>query len=412
MKILLIPIAWLYGLVIAVRNKLFDSDILKRRSFNKPVISVGNITMCGTGKTPHTEYIISMLKNSCKVAVLSRGYMRKTKGYVLANEKTVTQDIGDEPFQIHEKFPDVTVAVCEKRVVGISNLISEENVDAIILDDAYQHRYVEPGLNILLVDFHRPISRDHLLPIGMLREPASARKRADVIIVTKCPSQLSPIDIRVTTNELHLLAFQKLFFSTMEYQPLVPLFDKAIPGLPLSDLSQYNILLITAIGSPEHIVNDLSAYNGKIKEMHFRDHHQFDEKDVYQINEEFSFMPSPKIIITTEKDGTRLRGLNGLSLEMRKNTYLLPIKVKIMLDKEDEFEALIKDYVHKDSKQMNLGPKTTTPNNIIRQEKPVQNIEMNPSVQEETSPQTIADEPAQGETSSEEKPPIIITFSD
>ncbi len=349
MKFLLYPISWIYGIVISIRNHLFDTNVLKRRSYNIPVISVGNITMCGTGKTPHTEYILQLLKNSCKVAVLSRGYKRLTKGYVLATDKTDMHDIGDEPFQMHQKFPDVTVAVCEKRCDGVDRLIEEEKVEAVVLDDAYQHRYIEPGLNILLVDFNRPIARDHLLPVGMLREPASSKKRADIIVITKCPQDISPLDIRVATNDMRILAFQKLFFSTIDYAPLRPLFDKELPEISLLNLKKMNVLLVTAIGSPDNIVKDLEPYGMKFKELHYQDHHQFTEKEVYEINETFSFMPSPKIMMTTEKDATRLQGLNGFSLDLRKSAYILPISVRILLDKEDEFDRIILDYVHKDA---------------------------------------------------------------
>lgn len=349
MRFLLFPMAWIYGLVIAVRNHLFDTNVLKRRSFNIPVISVGNITMCGTGKTPHTEYILRLLKNSCKTAVLSRGYKRQTKGYVLATDKSEMMDIGDEPYQMHKKFPDVTVAVCEKRCDGVERLVEDEHVEAVVLDDAYQHRYIEPGLSLLLVDFHRPIYRDHLLPVGMLREPASSKKRADIIVITKCPHDISPLDIRVCTNDIRTLAFQKLFFSTMDYSPLEPLYHKDQPRIPLLNLKNMNILLVTAIGSPEHIVKDLEPYGAKFKELHYRDHFQFTEKEVYEINETFSFMPSPKIMLTTEKDATRLQNINGFSLELKKSAYTLPIKVRILLGQEEEFNRLILDYVFKDS---------------------------------------------------------------
>ncbi len=356
MRFLLYPIAWIYGIVIAVRNHLFDTNVLKRKSYNIPIISVGNITMCGTGKTPHTEYLIRLLKNSCKTAVLSRGYKRLTKGYVLATDKTEMKDIGDEPFQMHQKFPDVTVAVCEKRCEGVERLMDEEKVEAIILDDAYQHRYIEPGLSILLVDFNRPIARDHLLPVGMLREPMSAKKRADIIVVTKCPRDISPLDIRVCTNDIRVLAFQKLFFSTMDYSPLEPLFQQELPKIPLFDLKKMNVLLVTAIGSPEQIIKDLEPYGAKFKELHYRDHHQFTEKEVYEINETFSFMPSPKIMITTEKDATRLQNLNGFSLDIKKSAYTLPINVRILLDQEEEFNQIVLDYVFKDSTNLSAIP--------------------------------------------------------
>ena len=368
MRFLLLPISWIYGLVIAVRNHLFDTNVLKRRSFNIPVISIGNITMCGTGKTPHTEYVLRLLKNSCKTAVLSRGYKRLTKGYVLATSKTEMKDIGDEPFQMHRKFPDATVAVCEKRCEGVERLIEDENIEAVILDDAYQHRYIEPGLNILLVDFHRPIYRDNLLPVGMLREPASAKSRADIIIITKCPLDISPLDIRLCTNDIRTLAFQKLFFSTMDYMPLEPLFKKELPQMTLFDLKNVNILLVTAIGSPEHIVKDLEPYGAKFKELNYRDHHQFTEKEVYEINETFSFMPSPKIMLTTEKDATRLQPLNGFSLDLQKSAYTLPIKVRIMLDQEDEFNKIILDYVFKDATNISDAPQPDQKKNEEKQQ--------------------------------------------
>lgn len=349
MKFFLYPISWIYGIVIAIRNHLFDTNVLKRRSYNIPIISVGNITMCGTGKTPHTEYILQLLRKSCKVAVLSRGYKRLTQGYVLATDKTDMQDIGDEPFQMHQKFPDVTVAVCEKRCDGIDRLIEEEKVEAVVLDDAFQHRYIEPGLSILLVDFNRPIARDHLLPVGMLREPASSKKRADIIVITKCPQDISPLDIRVATNDMRILAFQKLFFSTIDYAPLRPLFDKTLSEMSLLSLKKMNVLLVTAIGSPENIVRDLEPYGMRVKELHYQDHHQFTEKEVYEINETFSFMPSPKILMTTEKDATRLQNLNGFSQDLRKSAYVLPITVRILLDQEEEFNQIILDYVHKDA---------------------------------------------------------------
>ncbi len=363
MRFLLYPIAWLYGLGVAIRNHLFNTNVLKRKSYNIPIISVGNITMCGTGKTPHVEYLVRLLKNSCKVAVLSRGYKRLTQGYVLANEKSEMTDIGDEPFQIHTKFPDVTVAVCEKRCDGVDRLLDEEKVEAVVLDDAYQHRYIEPGLSILLVDFNRPVARDHLLPVGMLREPMSAKKRADIIVVTKCPHDISPLDIRVCTNDIRILAFQKLFFSTMDYSPLEPLFDKSLPKIPLFDLKQMNVLLVTAIGSPENIIKDLESYDAKFKELHYRDHHQFTEKEVYEINETFSFMPSPKIMVTTEKDATRLTKLNGFSLDLRKSAYTLPIKVRILLDQEEEFNKIILDYVFKDSTDISAVQQMETESN-------------------------------------------------
>ena len=201
----LLPFSWLYGLGVGFRNMLFEMGILKSRSYDVPVISVGNITVGGTGKTPHVEYLIRLLKDKMNVAVLSRGYKRKSHGFVLANEKTPMRDIGDEPYQMKQKFPEVTLAVDRKRTHGIERLISGENgkkIDVILLDDAFQHRYVKPGINILLVDYHRLVIYDTLLPAGRLREPVKAKDRADIVIVTKCPRDLKPMEFRVITKAM------------------------------------------------------------------------------------------------------------------------------------------------------------------------------------------------------------------
>ena len=202
--------------------------VLKSRSFDTPVISVGNITVGGTGKTPHVEYLVRLLKNQQHVAVLSRGYKRKSKGFLLAANNTPMSDIGDEPYQMKQKFKDIDVAVDNKRTRGIQNLISGDYtgkpVDVILLDDAFQHRYVKPGLNILLIDYHRLVIYDKLLPAGRLREPVSGKDRADIVIVTKCPKTLTPMEFRVLTKQMNLYPYQQLYFTTLEYDYLMPLY--------------------------------------------------------------------------------------------------------------------------------------------------------------------------------------------
>ncbi|MDO4802473.1 MAG: tetraacyldisaccharide 4'-kinase, partial [Prevotellaceae bacterium] len=216
-----LPLSWGYGLAVFLRNELFDLGILKSQEFDIPIIGVGNITVGGTGKTPCVEYLIRLLKDDCKVAVLSRGYKRKTKGYVLANDNTPATDIGDEAFQIKQKFPEVIVAVDEKRVDGIKHLLQlNPKPDVVILDDCYQHRYVKPGINILLMDYNNMPDKDKLLPAGRLREPVSSRIRADIIIVTKCPADLKPIDFRVLTKEVGVYPYQRVYFSSIQYQAL------------------------------------------------------------------------------------------------------------------------------------------------------------------------------------------------
>ena len=248
----LLPFSWLYGLAVIIRNELFELNILKTRRFDIPVISVGNITVGGAGKTPHVEYLIRLLKDKMKGAVLSRGYKRKSRGYVLAGNNTPMREIGDEPYQMKIKFPDIRVAVDKKRCEGIDRLTTDEetkDTDVILLDDAFQHRYVQPGINILLVDYHRLIIYDKLLPAGRLREPLSGKHRADIVIITKCPDTLNPIDYRVLSKAMELYPFQQLYFTKLEYCPLEPIFHKGL-SIPLTEIRGKNVLLLTGIASP------------------------------------------------------------------------------------------------------------------------------------------------------------------
>ncbi|MDU7314681.1 MAG: tetraacyldisaccharide 4'-kinase [Prevotella bivia] len=355
----LLPFSWLYGLGVGIRNYLFDAEILKSKSYSIPVISVGNITVGGAGKTPHVEYLIDLLRDEMQVAVLSRGYKRKSRGYVVADEDTTMRDIGDEPFLIKQKFEGVYVAVDKDRCHGIDHLISDEDtkdVEVILLDDAFQHRYVKPGVNILLVDYHKFINYDKLLPAGRLREPQSAKVRADIVIVTKCPKNLNPIDYRVLSKAMDLKAFQQLYFTTLSYCDLKPIFNGG-DTVPLNEIMGENILLLTGIASPEHLQVDIMEYTRgvKLETMAFSDHHNFTERDVERINERFAAMPSPKRIITTEKDQVRLFYLEGLSEEVKQNIYALPIKVEFMLEGGKTFNEKIESYVRKNSRNSILA---------------------------------------------------------
>ena len=353
----LLPFSWLYGLGVRLRNHLFELGILKSRSFDIPVISVGNITVGGSGKTPHVEYLIRLLKGNCKVAVLSRGYKRKSKGYVLADGETRMKDIGDEPFQMKTKFPDIHVAVDKNRCHGIDMLTNEEatkDTDVILLDDAFQHRYVKPGINILLVDYHRLIIYDKLLPAGRLREPQSGKARADIVIITKCPKDLKPMEYRVIIKAMDLYPYQQLYFTSFDYDSLRPVFgegERPLDGISGND----NILLLTGIASPKQMVYDLREYSKNITQLAFPDHHQFTKKDIERINTAFAGMPSPKMIITTEKDNARLAGMEGLSDDVRRNLFMLPIRVKFMLGQEEDFNNKILGYVQKNSKNSILA---------------------------------------------------------
>ena len=358
------PLSWLYGLGVGFRNMLFEIGILKSHSYKVPVISVGNITVGGTGKTPHVEYLIDLLKDKTNVAMLSRGYKRKSHGFVLADKDTTMHDIGDEPFQIRQKFPNITVAVDKKRTRGIKKLINGEagkDIDVIILDDAFQHRYVKPGINILLVDYHRLVIYDELMPSGRLREPIKSKDRADIVIITKCPKDLKPMEFRVITKAMSLYPYQQLFFSTHEYEaprPVFPELEKPT-GLAkltgIADLTGKNILLLTGIASPKQMLLDLQQYTEHIKPLTFSDHHNFRQKDIQRINETFSSLPSPKLIITTEKDATRLATAEELSDEVKQNLYALPIHIQLLQDQEEAFNKHIIGYVRKNSRNSILA---------------------------------------------------------
>jgi tetraacyldisaccharide 4'-kinase len=345
------PLSWFYGLGVRFRNTLFETGFLKSRSFSIPVISVGNITVGGTGKTPHVEYLIRLLQDHSRVAVLSRGYKRKSHGFQIANESSTARTIGDEPFQMKQKFPKVIVAVDKNRVHGIEALNQKyQDIDVILLDDAFQHRYVKPGINILLVDYHRLIIYDTLLPAGRLREPLTGKNRADMVIITKCPKDLKPMEYRVITKAMDLYPYQQIFFTTLEYGELTPLFKKEAPKENLDKLKDHNVLLLTGIASPRQMKEDLTPVVSKLSMLSFPDHHAFSQKDIEQISSEFAKLPSPKCIITTEKDAARIIGLEGLSNEIKENIYILPVRITFMLNQEEKFNENIIGYVRKNSR--------------------------------------------------------------
>ena len=352
----LLPFSWIYGSIVRFRNWLFDMGLKKSKSFSIPIISVGNITVGGSGKTPHVEYLIRLLHDKAKIAVLSRGYKRKSHGYVLAEESTTMQEIGDEPFQMHQKFSDIYVAVDAKRARGIENLQNDEatkDVDVVLLDDAFQHRYVKPGINILLVDYHRLIIYDKMLPAGRLREPLSGKNRADIVIITKCPKDLKPMEFRVLTKAMDLYPFQKLYFTSIDYDTPKGVFEEK--QIELDKLQDYHVLLLTGIASPKQMEHDLKPMTKDITNLSFGDHHSFKGKDIDRINDAFESMPEPRIIITTEKDAVRLRETEGLYEKVKSNMYELPIKVSFMLDQQDNFNEKIISYVRKNSRNSILA---------------------------------------------------------
>jgi len=319
----LMPFSWLYGLVVSIRNLMFDVGMLKSRTFPLPVICVGNITVGGTGKTPHTEYLIRLLSKDHQVAVLSRGYKRKSEGYVLATKDTPMAEIGDEPYQMKQKYPQIHMAVDKDRCHGIEQLMQKTvtpQSDVVILDDAYQHRYVKAGLNILLMDYHRLIHLDKLLPAGRLREPMSGSQRADIVIITKCPRDIKLMDRIGIERSINLENWQKIFFTTYKYPD------------QMENIGE-NPLLVTGIASPQQMVYDMKKIVPKFEVMSFPDHHNFTEQDIDSIRTR----AAGRTILTTEKDATRLHGLD--------NMKVIPIEVDFIEGKE-KFDKIIKNYVN------------------------------------------------------------------
>lgn len=339
----LLPVSWTYGFGVWVRNEFFNHGLLHSSDFDVPVISVGNITVGGTGKTPHVEYLIRLLKERYKVAVLSRGYKRHTKGYVLANLQSTAHDIGDEPYQMKVKFPKITVAVDANRREGICRLRQDpttRGVNMILLDDAYQHRYVRPNLNILLVDYNRPIFSDKLLPAGRLRESTKGKRRADIVIVTKCPSDISMKEMKRIGDRLALEAHQKLFFSTMAYQELQPMFCGE--NRPLETIRpDEHVLVISGIAEPRPMIEEIQKNCPNVTHLSFGDHHDFTADDIELINTTFESLPYPKIAITTEKDAARLAVAEDLSSALRPCIFILPIEVRFLQGKGEMFDKMV-----------------------------------------------------------------------
>ncbi len=355
LNIILYPIALLYGLVVFVRNWLFDKEIIPSKSFDIPIISIGNLSVGGTGKTPHTEFLLSIFQEQFKTAVLSRGYKRKTTGFKLADENSTSRIIGDEPYQIHLKFPEVTVAVDEKRVHGVKKLMElQPELQLVVLDDAFQHRHIRPGFSILLTDYHHLYYNDQLLPAGRLRGPKKGSRRADMIVVTKCPADIKPIDIRLIETELKPEAHQSVFFSCPVYKQIRPVFpDATVENITIEIIKERSIpvLLVTGIVSPKPIVDYLSDYAENLKTLFFPDHHTFQSSDFNQINKALDTFISPdKILLVTEKDAARLLSNPVFPESLKAITFTLPIEIKILNNQEEIFTQKIKHYVIENSR--------------------------------------------------------------
>lgn len=355
------PLSWLYGLGVDLRNSLFEMGVLKSVSYSIPVINVGNITVGGTGKTPHVEYLIRLLSGHYRLAVLSRGYKRKTKGYILSSPSSTMEEIGDESWQIKQKFPDIYVAVDANRRRGIERLMTDDatkDVEIILLDDAYQHRYVKPGYNILLIDYHRIISDDCLLPAGRLRERASASQRATMVVVTKCPQHITAMGFRVILSALKIKPYQQLFYSTFSYGDMRQLWGNATLETDTLRKDNTHVLLLTGIGNPQQMEQDVRRFVQHIVPLTFPDHHYYTARDAETIHQALLALPKPHIIITTEKDAARLHHLQELfAEEVKEQIYVLPIKISIMRDEKNKFDKTIIDYVQENTRNSSVAPR-------------------------------------------------------
>lgn len=333
------PISRVYGMGMAMRNKMFEHGVLKQTEFDVPVVVVGNISVGGTGKTPHVEYIVNALMRNYNVGVLSRGYKRHTQGFVLATPQSRPEDIGDESYQIYRKFgPRVTVAVCEKRVDGIRKMLDiNPAINMFVLDDAFQHRYVKPSVAVVLTEFNHPVFADSLLPYGRLRESADALNRADIVVVTKCPPDMKPMQYRIFKEKLNLFPFQKLFFSRYRYGHLVPVFEEQATEVPaVTTMRQgVNVLLVTGVANPKPLARYLRRNKAKVKLKRFSDHHNFTSSDLTAIEREFALLEGDdKFIVTTEKDAVRLLNNPYFPHALKSRIFYVPIKVEFI--DEDE----------------------------------------------------------------------------
>ena len=350
---LLYPFSILYRLITDIRNFLFDKGILRSTKFSIPVICIGNITVGGTGKTPHAEYIISLLKKEFKVAILSRGYKRKSSGFRIVTSSSKVVETGDEPLQICRKFPDVLVAVDRNRVNGIKNILREHpETDVIILDDGFQHRWVRPGLSILLTDYNRLVTRDYIMPYGRLRENMKNRKRADIILISKTPGEITESTIKEITSEVKTSPGQKIYFTKICYDALSPVFDGEVSNIfPVTDYRNCGAVLITGIASPVLLKIHLEKQFNEIIHLDFPDHYYFNRNDIQKFKKAYNNLKSTKrLIITTEKDAVRLRELKTIEDPFRSVFYYLPVRISFINDYNTEFDNLISEYVRQNKR--------------------------------------------------------------
>jgi tetraacyldisaccharide 4'-kinase len=340
-RILLLPFSLIYGLIIYIRNWMFDKNLLRSSSFNLPIICIGNLSLGGTGKSPMVEFLIGKLQHQFRLAVLSRGYKRKTRGYALATQQSTALEIGDEPMQFFNKFPDLTIAVGEERVVAIPQLLHDKpDTRVIILDDAFQHRWVKAGFNILLTDYNNLFTRDWFLPTGDLRDQPKSARRSDIIVVTKCPLDLSLAEKNQLTREIKPGSEQQIFFTAISYgQPY-----QVITRQPWKTNKTTEVLLVTGIANPGPLKKHLEEKFNGYDELAYSDHHIFTIDDLKNILKRFNQIESSgKILLTTEKDAVRLQKFSQQLRDLP--FFVIPIQPVFIFNEENQFTRLITTFI-------------------------------------------------------------------
>lgn len=341
LRYLLLPFTLLYGSIVWLRNRLYDTGFMSGVSFDIPVIAVGNLSVGGTGKTPHIEYLVRLLQYEYKVATMSRGYKRRTRGFLMAYATTNALKIGDEPMQYYLKFPELAVSVAEDRMTGIPSLLMvRPETEVVLLDDAYQHRSVKPGLNILITDFANPFYEDFILPYGRLREGRGAYKRANIIVVSKCPQNFNQQQAEKIIAAIHPQPAQHVFFSTIKYGTPYHFFEHTI-----TDFSGKRVVLISGIAKPEPLVAYIEQTAAEVHLLDYPDHHFFTERNFEEIKDTLRNWNNDCVIVTTEKDATRLylhqKAMHSLPVPI----IILPIEVSFLLGAQQKFDALIRTFV-------------------------------------------------------------------
>ncbi|MGV8829151.1 MAG: tetraacyldisaccharide 4'-kinase [Breznakibacter sp.] len=343
MRKLLLPFSWIYGGITSLRNLLYDKGWFRSVTFNVPVICVGNITVGGTGKTPCIEYLIQLLSDIRQSGLVSRGYRRKTKGVVMADAGSDALTIGDEPYQIKQRFPGLPIVVSGDRVKGITHLLAHSKTNVVLMDDGFQHRAVQAGLYVMMMDYNRPIWKDHPFPAGSLRETASGRRRANLLIVNKCPGDMSEGERNLFFHKLTLRPEQHLFFTSINYGALKPFKHRNVLPCGVD-----RVVAVSGIANPTPFHNYLRDSGYSIMPMPFGDHHHFGEDDLKRIEDGFlSAGEGVNVVVVTEKDAARMDSMDLGRFAFANHLYYLPIGLEFLFNEKNKFDQLIKHYVGK-----------------------------------------------------------------